>query len=189
MARLSTPRPMPAPAPPPVAAPAGARAARGGGLRQARTPPGGAKPRPKKRGRIKILFLSADALPERPRRIADELRAIEQRLRASRYRDAFELKSCSAVRLEDVPQGLLEYEPDVARFAGHGDSGTGLVLLDDKGRPAPVSAEALASRFQVLCELRLMDVNYFCRAATTILAGGRHGHCSVITRDSVHFAR
>ncbi|HEU4404168.1 MAG TPA: SUMF1/EgtB/PvdO family nonheme iron enzyme [Polyangiaceae bacterium] len=112
------------------------------------------------RRRIKILFLSANALPERPLRVDDELRAITQRLRASRDRDAFELVSCSAVRLEDVQHSLHEHAPDVVHFAGHGEAGAGLVLFDDRGRPAPVRAEALASLFWVFRhEVRLVVFN------------------------------
>ncbi|HEU4403877.1 MAG TPA: CHAT domain-containing protein [Polyangiaceae bacterium] len=113
-----------------------------------------------RRRRIKILFLAANALPERPLRLEDELRAVEARLRTSRYGDTFELARCSATRLEDVQRCLLEHAPDVVHFAGHGDAGAGLVLFDDRGKPARVPIAALAALLRVFrSEVRLIVFN------------------------------
>ncbi|HEU4536829.1 MAG TPA: CHAT domain-containing protein, partial [Polyangiaceae bacterium] len=113
-----------------------------------------------RRKRIKILFLAANALPERPLRLEEELRTVESRLRASRYGDAFELARCSATRLEDVQRCLLEHAPDVVHFAGHGDAGAGLVLFDDRGKPARVPIAALATLLRVFrSEVRLVVFN------------------------------
>jgi formylglycine-generating enzyme required for sulfatase activity len=107
-------------------------------------------PRARRGGRVKILFLSANALAERPLRIDEELRALEQTLRGSRYRQGFEIVARSAVRLDDLQQLLLEHAPDIVHFAGHGDAETDLVLLDENGKPVRVSTEVLGGLFRAL---------------------------------------
>ncbi len=118
------------------------------------------RPWPAPRGRVKILFLAANASAERPLRLDEEYRAVERRLRASRYRDAFELVSCWALRPGDLQSCLLEHRPTIVHFAGHGDAEAELWLLDERGGKAPLPAEALAAVFRAMSDdVRLVVLN------------------------------
>ncbi|PIE21830.1 MAG: hypothetical protein CSA62_15505 [Planctomycetota bacterium] len=100
---------------------------------------------------VKILFLGANPLNSTRLALDEEIREIEQKLRAARLRDSFELRSRWAVRPTDLQQALLDEEPTIAHFSGHGDGAAGLVLhADDATNDALVTAAALRSLFRVL---------------------------------------
>jgi formylglycine-generating enzyme required for sulfatase activity len=112
------------------------------------------------RGPVKILFVEANAFHDRPLQLNKEYRDIVDKLRASRHRGAFELLPPRlAARAEDLRSDLLEHEPHVVHFAGHGGEGAELMLLDERDRPAPVSTKALASLFRAVGGVRLVVFN------------------------------
>jgi hypothetical protein len=47
-------------------------------------------------------------------------------------------------------QALLEVKPHVVHFSGHGSPSAKLILLDDRGKPKPVSQKALVHLFRTL---------------------------------------
>src|SRR5262249_55508564 len=67
----------------------------------------------------KILFLAANP-PDTPQRALDEeCSAIEQELRLTSDRDAFELVSRWTVSVDDLMRHLNELSPTVLHFSGH----------------------------------------------------------------------
>ena len=122
----------------------------------AKDEPSGARPvvraRPRAsrapRERVKILFVAANAGREQLA-LDVEHRAIEDSLRAARYRDAFQLIPKLATRPSDLQQALLEHRPDVVPFACHGTSQAELLLVAERAGVAHVPAEALASTLRV----------------------------------------
>ncbi|HEU4404504.1 MAG TPA: SUMF1/EgtB/PvdO family nonheme iron enzyme [Polyangiaceae bacterium] len=113
-----------------------------------------------RRQRVRILFVSADASPERRLQTDREFRAIDGKLEAAEYGGAFRLVPCLAAHIDDLRRHLLKYKPDIVHFAGHGDGEGGLRFLDDKQRPVAVRVEALASIVQACCdEVRLVVFN------------------------------
>lgn len=150
----------PADAPSPGSSPPALPAPLEGVLASPAAPSQPARPWSVPRGRVKILFLAANASAERPLRLDEEYRAVEQRLRATRYRDAFELVSCWALRPDDLRTSLLEHRPAIVHFAGHGDAEADLWLLDERGGKAPLPAEILASIFRAMSDdVRLVVLN------------------------------
>jgi hypothetical protein len=101
-------------------------------------------------GKIKILFLAANPAFTPPLKIDEEIRAINQKIRAAEYRDSIELVSAWAVRPDDLQQILLEHKPHIVHFSGHGESTGELILLDKDGNPKPVKPEAIQALFTVL---------------------------------------
>ncbi|MEL6471421.1 MAG: CHAT domain-containing protein [Cyanobacteria bacterium J06623_4] len=67
-----------------------------------------------------ILFLAANPLSTRPLRLDEEMREIEAELRRSKHRDRFELKQQWAVRTRDLLRSLLDSQPHIVHFSGHG---------------------------------------------------------------------
>jgi hypothetical protein len=104
-----------------------------------------------------ILFLAANPLDTDSLRLDQESREIGEGLRRARYRDRFELKQAWAVRPQDFQRAMLEYEPHIVHFSGHGAGEQGIVLENEDGSSRPVSAEALGGLFglhpQVECVL------------------------------------
>ncbi len=99
--------------------------------------------------KIHVLFLAAN--PGNTRRLAidEEMRAIEQKVRASLYRDTLVFRSAWAVRADDLLQLLNQYCPHIVHFSGHG-SNSGLSLVGDDGRAILVTAPALQALFATL---------------------------------------
>ena len=94
----------------------------------------------------KILILSANPLDTSRLRLDEEVREIEEGLR--RARDEFIVESRWAVRVRDLRRALLDSEPNIVHFCGHGDVG-GLILEDSNGNPTLVSSDALAGLFEL----------------------------------------
>ena len=96
----------------------------------------------------KILILAANPKLTPPLRLDEEVREIEEGLQRSKYRDQFEIKSKWAVRLRDIRRALLDHEPHIIHFIGHGRDNK-LLVEDEMGTPVRVSSQAFAD----LCEL------------------------------------
>ena len=107
-----------------------------------------------------VLFLAAN--PDGVTRLAldQECRAIREKLRASEYPKALELRSEWAVRLDDLLQYLNEYRPHVVHFSGHGSTADELILHDEFDLPKPVNTPALRALFSSLKDnIRLVVLN------------------------------
>lgn len=101
---------------------------------------------------IKILFLSADPSDAGRLRLGQELRDVREKLRLSKQRERFSLESREAVRPGDLTQIILEVEPQVIHFSGHGKSTGELCLEDVEGKVKTVGPDALASLFELVSE-------------------------------------
>jgi AAA-like domain/TIR domain/CHAT domain len=92
----------------------------------------------------KILILTANPRNSDKLRLDEEVREIQAGLERARRRNEFEIVSRWAVRTEDLRRSLLDLEPEIVHFSGHGVGNNGLALEDDAGQAQLVSASALA---------------------------------------------
>ncbi len=99
---------------------------------------------------IRILFLAANPANTPQLRLDQEIRAIDQALRQSEFRDRFDIRQHWAVRINDIQGYLLRHQPDIVHFSGHGSSSSEIVLEDEYGNSHPVSARALSQLFSIL---------------------------------------
>lgn len=97
----------------------------------------------------KILLLAANPKNTSPLRLDEEFREIDEGLRRARRRDQFEIFSRQAVRTDDLRRALLDYEPQIVHFSGHGFGEQGLVLEDETGQAKLVSVDTLARLFKL----------------------------------------
>ena len=107
--------------------------------------------------KLRVLFLSAN--PERdtqPLRSETEARAIREELNRSRFQ--IDLRTDYAMRIDDISRVLLDFEPSIIHFSGHGESNK-LLFEDDRGRPAPVTANGLAAVLTSVRALRVILLN------------------------------
>jgi len=100
--------------------------------------------------KIKVLFLASDPFKQNALALDEEIRAITAKIRAAEYRDTLELVSAWAVRRDDLQQLLLQHQPHVVHFSGHGSRAEQLILKDQNGQPRPVSKPALVGLFKAL---------------------------------------
>lgn len=98
---------------------------------------------------ITVLFWAANPVDTAPLRLDEEVRTIDERLRASEHRDRFDLRSQWAVRYSDLSEGLLRYRPEIVHFSGHGDPSGLLLFESDAGHSQTVSVDALAELFRL----------------------------------------
>src|SRR5262249_41675499 len=65
-----------------------------------------------------------------------------------------------AVRPDDLAQLLLQHQPQIVHFSGHGGRAEQLILLNADGKPAPVGTKALVNLFTVFKDhVRLVLLN------------------------------
>jgi serine/threonine-protein kinase len=99
-----------------------------------------------------ILILSANPKGTNPLRLGEEIREIKEGLKRSKYRDLYQIETAEAVRVGDIQRAMLDYEPNIVHFCGHGGGQEGLVFEDVTGQIKLVSAEALAGLFSLFAD-------------------------------------
>jgi hypothetical protein len=97
----------------------------------------------------KILILTANPKNTDKLRLDEEVREIEEGLQRSRSRDQFEIIAKWAIRPDDLRRALLDHEPQIVHFSGHGAGTEGLVLENNAGQIKLVSAQSLARLFKL----------------------------------------
>ena len=136
--------------------------------------------------KITILFLAANPIDTPVLKLDEEVRAIDQALRLSRYRDYFLLEQHWALRLEDLQEILLRCRPVIVHFSGHGTDTNRLMLKDNTGRGYALLPGTLDDLFSLLREnIRCVVLNacYSKRQAEAIAC---HVDCVVGMSRSIH---
>lgn len=96
-----------------------------------------------------ILLLAANPINSERLRLDQEAREISEALQRAKLRDEFLLKQQWAVRPKDLRRALLDYEPEIVHFLGHGIDDKGICLEDDAGRMLPMGGDELADVFSL----------------------------------------
>ena len=119
---------------------------------------------------MKILFLAANPESTSRLKLGEEAKEIEEGLRRSKLRDKFQFAQKWAVSSRTLRQALLDENPDIVHFSGHGRS-QGLVIVDDAGQPKPATGEALAGLFAFFPSIKcvLLNACYAEKQATAIV--------------------
>jgi CHAT domain len=98
--------------------------------------------------KTKILIISANPKNTSRLRLDEKVREIEEGLRRSKLWEKFSIKSAWALRPKDLRRTLLDEQPHIVHFSGHG-SPDGLVLENLIGEAFVVSPEALEGLFNL----------------------------------------
>jgi adenylylsulfate kinase-like enzyme len=99
-----------------------------------------------------ILILAANPQNTAPLRLDREIREIDEGLRRANKRELYKLEQKWAVRSRDFYRAILDYQPHIVHFCGHGAGEDGIVLEDDTGKMALVQTNALASMFKLFAK-------------------------------------
>jgi len=96
-----------------------------------------------------ILFLAADPTDASRLRLGEEFREIQEKLKLAQLREQFklELPQLSA-RPEDITQALLDTQPRIVHFSGHGTQSGALCFENQTGQIQLVPPDALAALFE-----------------------------------------
>jgi CHAT domain-containing protein len=130
------------------------------------TPPGQTTRGPGHRqdNRVRVLILTAQpgslgpGLSSLPRlQLDQEVRQIQAAIRRGPFGREFEVVTLPAARTQDLSWGLLEHEPEILHFSGHGDQGAIYVERPD-GTAWPITGEMLARLFRIFKGGRLRCV-------------------------------
>jgi hypothetical protein len=97
----------------------------------------------------KILILSANPKDTSKLRLDEEVREIEAGMERCKYREQFKIISKWAVRPDTLRQALLDHEPLIVHFCGHGAGTKGLALENKSGEMQLVSTNSLAGLFEL----------------------------------------
>ena len=100
----------------------------------------------------KILLLSANPRGTSLLRLDEEMREIKEGLKRAKKRDEYSISVAEAARYRDIHRAILEYEPQIIHFCGHGSGEDGLAFEDESGQIKLVDAQALAGLFQLFRE-------------------------------------
>ncbi|AFY41864.1 NACHT domain-containing protein [Nostoc sp. PCC 7107] len=95
-----------------------------------------------------ILVLASSPTNGARLRLDQEVREIDAGLRRSQHRDKFNLQTKWAVTPDSLRRALLEFNPEIVHFCGHGSEDDGLFLENDAGLTQLVPTEALANLFK-----------------------------------------
>ncbi|NMG18838.1 CHAT domain-containing protein [Brasilonema bromeliae] len=94
-------------------------------------------------------MFSANPKNTNPLRLGEEARKIQEALKLAKRRDQFEIATEWAVRVEDLRRAMLDHQPHIVHFSGHGAGKEGLAFEENSGITQLVSGEAIASLFEL----------------------------------------
>jgi hypothetical protein len=94
-----------------------------------------------------VLILAASPNDQDRLGLGREVKKIRQALERSRNRENWRIESNEAATVEDLRRALLDYQPTVVHFSGHGGGDAGLCFEDDQGGTHLTHAAPLAKLF------------------------------------------
>lgn len=127
----------------------------------------------------KILILSVNPKNTDKLRLDEEVREIQIALKLATHRAGFEIVTQSALRVDDLRRTLLEHQPTIVHFCGHGAGTHGLVLENNSGQMQLVSTESLARLFKSFQEDIECVLLNACYSETQAAAIHQHIDCVI----------
>ena len=95
-----------------------------------------------------ILFLAANPKGTAQLGLEKEVEVVQQELARLQHHEPFIFKTQWATTIEGVRHALLDHEPQIIHFSGHGAGQAGIMLENDAGESQLVSGETLAHFFE-----------------------------------------
>jgi RNA polymerase sigma factor (sigma-70 family) len=91
-----------------------------------------------------VLFLAANPVRTQRLQLDEECRAIQDKIRTSKFHDQIQFRSWWAARPKDLLLALNEDMPSVLHFSGHGSGYQGLCFQSDDGSATTISTDNLS---------------------------------------------
>jgi hypothetical protein len=96
-----------------------------------------------------ILLLAANPRDTSKLQLDVEVREIDEGLRRANKREQFKLEQKWAVRSRDFYRAILDTQPQIVHFCGHGTAEDGIILENEMKQTVYVQADALGSMFKL----------------------------------------
>src|SRR5262245_66009089 len=100
--------------------------------------------------KIRLLFLSANPWDTDRLMLDQEIRRIDQKIRASEYPHLVEMISVWAVEPDDLIDRLNRHKPHIVHFSGHGNKAGEIVVTTGNRKTHTIPAAALKALFETL---------------------------------------
>lgn len=134
----------------------------------------------------RILMMTANPKDTARLRLETEARAMRESFRRSGLRDEFDIFHAPSVRgMPDLRRAMLDYNPTIVHFSGHGSGAAGISFEDAVGLTHEVSTEALASFFTLFADTVKCVVLNACSTQEQAEALGEHIHYVIGMKDVV----
>lgn len=122
----------------------------------------------------KILVLAANPRGTVQLKLKEEENNIVNVLNRAKQRDNFELlPACRGVTPREIQEKILNQEPHIVHFSGHGSGNLGISLEDSMGNEQLVPTEALAGLFEICGDVECVILNA-CYSEVQAIAISRH---------------
>jgi hypothetical protein len=95
-----------------------------------------------------ILILAVNPIGTTDLRLDEEVRDIQEGLQRSKYRDQFKVNQKWALQKRDLRRAILDNEPQILHFTGHGEL-EGILVEDEQGFATIVPPTALTELFKL----------------------------------------
>jgi hypothetical protein len=97
----------------------------------------------------KTVLMLAATPPDHPKlSLAEEYDQIKDLLERARSRDAFALELRAAAEWDDFPREILDKNPSIVHFSGHGAGAKGVLLRDDSAKSRLATTDELTELFK-----------------------------------------
>ncbi len=107
----------------------------------------------------KLLIIAANPWDKKHLGLDEEYREIKNIWQQSKLREQFVLEYAPATRDAELRQVLLDFEPNIVHFLGHGTL-NGLFFLDNNGKAQEIGTQALANLFSLFSsQIRCVVLN------------------------------
>jgi len=100
----------------------------------------------------KILIVAANPKDTSRLRLDEEIREIENGLKRASKRDDYILKPILATRPVDLRRAMLDFNPNIVHFCGHGEGEEGIAFEDERGKTKLINQEALSGFFELFSD-------------------------------------
>ena len=129
---------------------------------------------------ITILFLSANPASTDPLELIKECNIINQKIRAAANKGDFKLEQRHDISIKWLIEELLNYNPQILHFSGHGSSNNSLIFKnEDTGQIEEVPPLALSNLFKILgSKIDLVFLNA-CYSEKQAKAISEHVNCVI----------
>jgi chemotaxis protein histidine kinase CheA len=132
---------------------------------------------------VTVLFITASPVDQVALRVDKEFREIQQRIRASEYRNHIKIETRQATQPRDLLDAFNEVKPDIAHFSGHAGI-DGFFMEDEQEATRVVTPGQLASVFMYISPTPKLVLFNACESIE--LAGAALEHIPiVIAMDAV----
>ncbi|HEX4416739.1 MAG TPA: CHAT domain-containing protein [Kofleriaceae bacterium] len=137
-----------------------------------------------RRARHPILFLTANPPDHQRLDIDEELRAVDQALKASTYRSRFKLEPRAAPRPGELFDLLREVKPTILHFSGHGST-RGVYFRADATGSCVMSADDLVDTLEAVRASVTVIVLNACHSTALAETLRAHADCVVATTREI----